>query len=439
MTLSKERRTSKFGIMYCIFCLFILSPYAVKAELYINKVLYDPVLSETGGEAVELYNSGNDAVDISGYTIKTASSEEAAVLPSNAMIPANGHYLIADAGWSTKKDSILYPLADYEKAITLTNTNGGVALLDREKNMIDAVGWGNIADEQLYRGTPANTIKKEGEAIIRVNYTNNNSRDFISGIPDFINSKEEDRDMQNNAIQLNVNVQDIRDYIQNITLDYDIEDKVILNPGRERELSVSFFVYGETDDAELYVKLNQSRYDVSEVGNHGSYKKYNSIILLDYYTRPGNYTADIVMNKSGILTIKNISFEVMPLLAFDIDLKEVNCSVAYTRTCLIEGDSDMSTKDRPTIKNIGNKGLDFKIYAANLTNNKDSIGVSNVKFSFHGDTPDIELGLEPTIYNVALLPGNDSVLALSLLIDVPIDTASGSYTSQLFLLGVGNG
>ena len=89
-------------------------------HLVISQVLYDPIKTETGGEAIELYNPSIKDINLQSYTIKTKTSTTDVILP-NETIKSKGFYLIGDSGWSLNKDNITYSIADYEDTFTLVN------------------------------------------------------------------------------------------------------------------------------------------------------------------------------------------------------------------------------------------------------------------------------------------------------------------------------
>src|SRR3989338_2617051 len=95
----------------------------------ISQVLPNPLGSESGGEAVELYNPVESALDISGWTLATEVSQADVVFPGGTVISAHGHYFVADVGWSTLRDNMTWPGADHEEALGLNNLDSGVALL----------------------------------------------------------------------------------------------------------------------------------------------------------------------------------------------------------------------------------------------------------------------------------------------------------------------
>ena len=424
-----------FPNYFCMACFFILVLPNSFAQIYISEVLYDPFTSESGGEAVEVYNSGNKAINLSSYTLMTASSSTDATFPEGAIILARGYYLIADTNWDSRKDDITYPKSDYEEPITMKNTDSGVALVDTHGSIVDAVGWGVAPiDSSLYKGTPTN-YSENGQSLTRISFTGNNKNDFVSSIPNFINSHNESKDISNNAIDLHIYVPNSSDYIKNVSIPYNYENKLLLSPGREKIINITFLVNKQIQIIDIYSIFNNTKFDVSLMSSTNNYEKYYVPITLDYYTIPGNYSLMILINSSTNTYTKEVSFEIMPLLSFEIDLTTINCSAALNLTCLITGDINISTSDQPTIRNIGNKPLDFKIYATNFTDEQNIININNVKFSL-GNNPETTLMNKPTLYNIDLITGPNSMLPLSLLINIPSDAKSGKYKTRLILMGV---
>ena len=161
--------------------LVLLLVPAVQAGIVVNQVLYDSLTTESGGEAVELMNTGNSSVDISGWILATQTSQKDAVIPDNTVLRPRQTYLIADEGWEDNKNAS-WRSADHEEKITLGNTNGGVALLQGNKT-IDTVGWGEV-DDSFVEGTPATSVSA-GRVLLRTQDTNDNSKDFKDAEPDF--------------------------------------------------------------------------------------------------------------------------------------------------------------------------------------------------------------------------------------------------------------
>ena len=164
---------------------FVLCAQLVFANVVINQVLYDPVGTESGGEAVELKNDGSSPVDISGWVLATESSETDVTIPDNTILLPGQTFLIADSGWDANKDNPDWKSADYEETMTLGNRDSGAALLSNG-SVVDAVGWGDEAgiENSLYEGSPAVSVGA-GMALLRVKDTDDNSADFVESPADF--------------------------------------------------------------------------------------------------------------------------------------------------------------------------------------------------------------------------------------------------------------
>jgi hypothetical protein len=457
MEKTKMYQESKHISAYlCLVCLLVLVFPIVSADLYITQVLYNPLITSTGGESVEIFNSGTKPINLSGYTLMTTTRDIDLTFPSDAIIPANSYYLVADTGWSEKKDCALYPLADYEQAITLRMTDGGVAIINPEGNPVDAVGWGNPNNigNPLYMGTPANyTIK--GEALKRISFTNNNQVDFICSIPEFTNSKNQTQDIRNNAIHLILDIPDISDYIKNVTIPFDYDDVILLNPGDEKILDVSFLLKDILEEADvsiilsssynndepIYYKSDSSDYNIGYDDKINGYINYNFPISLPHYLKPEDYVISIVVNDSSSLSnvyVKNISFKIIPILSFKINLNMINCSLAINNFCNITTQSSLPDIENPFISNLGNIPLDFKIYASDLVSEDNHINISSVELSL-GNISSSKLTNEPLLYNTNLQPGPQSIIPFSLFIQPPPNLPGGLYSTKIIFMGVTNG
>jgi len=172
-------------IKYIIAAILLLST-CVSANIVISQVLYDPIGTESGGEAIELKNTGQTVVDISNWVIATEASATDVKIPSNTIIEAGKTLLIADTGWSTKRDNSEWKNADIEDTMTLGNADSGIALKDEQGTIVDALGWGDSEGikEGLFEGVPVNLVTA-GKSLLRVQDTEDNSEDFIESEPNF--------------------------------------------------------------------------------------------------------------------------------------------------------------------------------------------------------------------------------------------------------------
>ncbi len=164
----------------------LLLSVCVSANVVISQVLYDPVGTESGGEAIELKNTGSSVIDLSDWVIATEASNTDIIIPQGEFIEPGKTFLVADSGWSTKRDDAEWRDADLEDTMTLGNSDSGIALKDSSGNFIDAVGWGDSEEieDDLWEGVPAAMVS-QGKSLLRVDDTNDNSEDFIESEPNF--------------------------------------------------------------------------------------------------------------------------------------------------------------------------------------------------------------------------------------------------------------
>lgn len=229
--------------------LLILILTTATNAIVIKQVLYDPINTESGGEAIEIFNEQNEEINLTGWYIKTEKSEKDFTFPPTILLPGQS-FLIADESWHEEKDNKDWKNADAEESITLYNKDSGVALFNNNNNLVDAVGWGSTNNSQLYKHTPAKQVK-EGNSLMRIKYTGNNKEDFIESPPNFFANELaiqisveqekniekieiEDEDKEKDGIQISneksknitIKVQLFKNYSNDVFISF--ENKIIL-------------------------------------------------------------------------------------------------------------------------------------------------------------------------------------------------------------------
>ena len=117
---------------YLAITLFLLSPLSSSASVIINEVAWMGGVDSANHEWIELYNSGNESVDISGWTATITDGSwrgELSAVPEGTILPAGGFYVMdGQKSWN--------------------HTNGGYATLftasgeevDRTAFRVDSLG-----------------------------------------------------------------------------------------------------------------------------------------------------------------------------------------------------------------------------------------------------------------------------------------------------------
>lgn len=294
----------------------------VSATVVIHQVLYDP-MQETGSEAVELYNDADTQIDISNWTIGTESSQTDARIPRGVVLQPHQFYLVADANWSVKKDIDTWSNADYEEAITLRNTNGGVFLNSSSGELIDSVGWGT---SNYAKKSPAMTVK-EGHSITRMKQTENSSLDFVETSPVWTGM---------NATLL------IIDVLPQAALEIIIPDDVTSLNGTQLlpiRNSVRQLTIRATSQVQPIVQFLNTTISLEQEGNTST-NNWTGTVELPYWQKPGNYSFSLI---AGDNTLSK-TVEVFSLAAWDVQPRKVRVTTDMHERATITLD----------VKNTGN-------------------------------------------------------------------------------------
>jgi len=430
--------------------LLIVVASSVSAAVLITEVLYDPATSESDTEFVELYNTGDTAVDISGWSLNTTTQQ--ALIPQNTIMAPGTYFLISDidnsGAWPAD-----WPQADFHKEITLPNTNSGVKLIDSNHNIIDVVGWGNPV-ESLYSGTPHPPVH-EGESLSRRQQssafiqTGNNSYDFLAALPTPQNSKSGTSEEPTKELTIYASVAGNMPKVDSFSIlqDDKPDDGIQISPlpGKLRNLTVNAIVSDAdgTDDIQ-YVRLSgkSQAIDLPPKTNLNSTSSlYEAALPMGFYEAPAIYNLTLVASDSSDLTAtKNLSFEYLGIVAFEADTAKISLEGLSGQNADVIGDLDISTPESPTVRNLGNTPLDFRLSASDLNSGSATIPATSLLYSFldsdFSSSLSGTLSQTPTLKKLNLQPGPQSLRELSLRLIIPAGTMAGSYQGSLYLSGV---
>ena len=449
--------------MLLMLILSISLPVFAAENIVINQVLYNPMDTESGGEAVELYNPTNVSINISGYILRTETSEADATISSGTIIQAYSYYLIADSGWSGSRDNLSWPEADHEEAITMANIDSGIAIIDFTDTIIDAVGWGDSAEIELglYEGTPAEDVP-EGYSLKRVlGDTDNNSLDFAAFLPEFHNSQyqadENESKQEENVtmLTLQLNITNPAPVINEISISPDDNPdqeytQILPLPGQVKELTLSIEI---TDDDGIETLQNINAIvrhpdgfsqDVSLINTQNISNItgiYEGIFEQWFYFESGDYSVEITASDYTSSTIANQVFEVLELTAVSLDTAYISFSDSKLGDfSTVEGDILFGT-DKLTLMSAGNTAIDLGIYGSDLQDGNKHIAANNIMFSFDNDFSSAQSGIlsnELQIKETALQPEEYAYVPISFRLYVPTTTLPGEYTSAINLIGMCN-
>ncbi len=425
-------------------------------SVIITQVLYDPAGSESGGEAVELYNPTASSVNASGWVLATETSPTDATIPQGSIICGGCYYLVADANWSSAKDNSSWPNADYEEPITMANADAGVALKDSNGTIVDAVGWGNPAGigAGLFEGVP-HSGASSGNSLARKTAngsyvdTGNNSNDFVDATPGFRNSSSHSSAANANAeIGIVIVVSGSGPVISSLAVLTD-DDRFLAGsqvspaPGSNRTVNVEATVMdsnGFSDIAAVTLAFNSVSFTMAKKAEINSTAAvYSASFSLSSSFPAGNYTVTATAaDSSGLVSGASATFEYLTMVAIEVDTTSLVLNAAPGLTYEAIGDKSGSTAANITVSNSGNVMLDFDVSSTNFTSGSSVIAASRLQYTFNGN------------YSNAIFAGNMSnikarrdvnlspaaALGLSLKLNVPLATSPGNYSGKISLVAV---
>lgn len=450
----------RLKLIYAMIVMFasVVHVNALPDHVIINQVLYDPVGSETGGEAIELYNPTSSAVNISGWVVKTASSTTDAVLGNNVILQPARYFLITDAGWGTLKDNTSWPSADHEEPITLANTNSGVALLSGA-TVVDAVGWGDqtLIASDLYEGTsalPAST----GQSLRRVSFsdTNNNSADLIATAPDFHNSNPATNTTSDNKSDSGSNIT----MIATVTNSPPRIDQVLIGPDDDPLLpgvqvmpfpgqNASVNITATVTDLNEQTTITVVKGSLQPFGRtfvlskttalNKTTAQFQGITHLQFFEESLNYSITVnATDDANASSAATLPFQYGLITAIELETTTLNFgALSVGSVASIIGDALFGTTSKPTVRNIGNTKLNLGLKSSGLSSASVSIPSNSIKYSFDGSFSSNVSGMLSTVLSMKptnVGPGSASYAPLSLELTVPSGTKKGLFSGQLMLV-----
>lgn len=449
----------ELAIAVCLLAMAMMPAFCDAAgadNVMISEVLYDPVGTETGGEAVELYNPTDSPIDIGNYAISTESSATDATIPAGTVLEARTFYLVADASWSSSRDNASWPDADHEEAITLSNTDAGVALVHPNGTILDAVGWGDPAgiDAGMFEGVPAAPVSA-GNSLRRAdlsNDTDDNSADFVESLPDLRNSSTSmPEEWSGESITLGIEVQNNAPSVDTLVVRGDEDNmtagvQIVPVPGGTKGVIMSAEV-SDADGTEPSVtaivigpdgQKNVTLSKIADISNNTWL--FNGTIPMMFYDSPGSYNVTVTASDSSDDTTFSTGFEYLGMAAVSLDATSLQFTGASLGgTAEITGDFALSTADSPTVQNIGNIQLDLGLYGTDLVDGAKNISIDNLKYSFDNDFGSGlagTVGKSLTVQSLGLANAADSVISLGFQLFVPQTTQNGNYTGSVTVVAV---
>ena len=355
-------------INFVVFALLLLVA-DVSAGVLINEVYPNPVTSEYDGEFIELYNPGDEIIDLSNWTIENPANVQV-LIPDKMVIQPNGYLLIADGGFKIGKDDAGWPDADIEQEMTLKNTDETI-ILKNGSMIIDMIGWGNSTAEWTPLKTP-----KAGKSFERVNFsdTQNNSYDFNEGNPTPTNSTVFNGDGLNVMFSIN-NVPAVIEKVEILKDDSGSEGIQIL-PSIKEDAAVPISALisdpnGLNGVSSVFGTFGNQTFNLTLGNTTGTSSNYYGNFSIPQKFMFGVYSVTVfAVDNNGSLTNKTVLIEILPILAVKLNTKILNFGAVNPGT--------YSNEASIIVENIGNAPVSLGLSSTDLKGSSGYIPAENM-------------------------------------------------------------
>lgn len=425
--------------------MFILISNTIYCDVLISEVLYDPPGPDAGKEWVELYNP--EAVDIilENYSIESGdgSNENDWTLEwtgkSSDMIKAYGFFLIGE------KD-----VNGSDIIVNLDLQNGPDAVrLKHGDNISDLLGWGNHTYEEYFEAHPAadvsgKSLERKPGSIDRYmgNYqdSNNNYNDFlVNDDPSPQNSLSPAENYNEDPESISLLVEVVSDVLNITSISVTDENlhkegiQVYPLAGRSKDVNISAVVECSHDIEAKAVFFGEN---ISLTRSGSERSVFTGRISINFSQNPGS--ADLTVyaksSESEDKVNRSIPIEIMSLNAIDLDSEYLDFGKTDTSTVVeVFGDKDMLTKDKASIRNIGNTVLDVAVFSKGLFFGNISVPPENINYSFDMFVQDSKSVSDDEPYHIGIKPSE--TLPLSFRMWIP-DISSGVYSGKAMIRAV---
>ncbi len=134
-------------LILAIILLAVLSASSF-AEVMISEIMYNPLGTETKKEWIEIYNKGENALNISSWKIQDGTTLRTLLFyRGENLIAPDSFVLIVRSGENFSNEYPLYTGTIFESSFSLTNSGKEIYLLNEFNEVVDYVAYTDLSDE----------------------------------------------------------------------------------------------------------------------------------------------------------------------------------------------------------------------------------------------------------------------------------------------------
>lgn len=128
-----------------LFSIILVS--GVYAEMMISEIMYNPSGTETKKEWIELYNKGEDSINVSGWKIDDGTLRALSLYGGSYVIEKKSFAIISRNGENFSNEYPDYNGTIFTSTFSLNNAGKELYLYDKDNQLIDFVNYTTIALE----------------------------------------------------------------------------------------------------------------------------------------------------------------------------------------------------------------------------------------------------------------------------------------------------
>ncbi|MFH0798385.1 MAG: lamin tail domain-containing protein [Candidatus Woesearchaeota archaeon] len=405
--------------------LALILAQAASANVIITEVMYDPAqtASQTDSEWIEVYNGGDEPVDLSAWKVDNSAFEDIVLQPKQYLVIAR-ELLDTD---DTDNDS-------FETA--WGNGNG---VWDEDFLAVD--GYFTLSDDDIIN--ISNGVSSEvfdydssvggmgGYSIIRVNYSLPNTMgNWAQGAYNGTPGRGEASEFSN-EVEVKATVMNVPPKILQASIVTDDSSKagiqVMPDYSGNKKVYVTMAVSdanGMDDIKEVGARLNSQQYIFNKVGEYNGTAEYNGSFEMSPTDIATFYSLNVYASDGISESSSAMDFEYLGILSSVIETQSLDFDQLFP--------GNISDEKAVVVRNTGNTVFDTEVEGFDLVSGDKVIPKSSLEvFTQSWEN----LGL-PKLLDSNILPNDSRQIRLRL--NVPSNVKAETFTGKLRVTSVAN-
>lgn len=398
-----------------IIFLFLAMMGGAEARLLLTEVMYAPTQtsSQTDSEWIEIYNDGEEAVDLTDWKVDGNGFDDVVLEPRQYLVVARE---LVD-GSDADEDSFESYWGD-NNGIWDENflaVDGYFSLADSE----DTINLSNGIESEVFYYTSDIGAKENGKTIVRVNYSlPNNIENWEEGRIDGTPGRGESS--SGNELELSANVLDTAPEIVSLEMTDDLPEEGIQVMPSDNNISVNALIK-DLNGIDDVVEVKVDEFNVTMLAANITNVSANFVasFQLPETFQAGTHTLTVIAKDNSSIVSKSVEFEYLSVIATSI----LPSSITFNE--LIPG--NVTEAVSVSVLNDGNVAIDLEIEGTELNAGNSTLPTSAVEYKIGEDWSSLSNSAE--VLGLEIGPATSSELMFRM--NIPESTKSATYKGKI--------